>query len=136
MNPPGGKNQLIDGFDGGKFISQDEAAEKVLKFTGKEMEEKNLAAVGKKAILKRILHNLINLAGRDKDRDGMLRYLDAILVIEPDAHDERWARAVFRWQAGLLDRAAEDCDWLLKREPAGIDLQRVRELRRMISRPS
>lgn len=134
--PAGGKSQLIDVFDGGKFISQDEAAAKVLTITGKEMEEKNLAAVGKKAILARILHNLINLAGREKDRDGMLRYLDAILVIEPDAHEERWARAVFRWQAGLLDRAAEDCDWLLKRSPDGIDLDRVRELRRMVSRPS
>jgi regulator of sirC expression with transglutaminase-like and TPR domain len=82
-----------------------------------------------------MLHNLITVAGREKDRDGMLRYLDAILVIEPNAHEERWARAVFRWQAGLRERSAEDCDWLLKHEPEGVDLDRVRELRRVISRP-
>jgi regulator of sirC expression with transglutaminase-like and TPR domain/CBS domain-containing protein len=132
--PHNGKEQLIDVFEGGKFVDKDEAAQKALKITGKEVEDKSFAAVGKKAILTRMLHNLINLAGRDKDRDGMLRYLDAILVIDPEAHDERWARAVFRWQAGLVERSAEDCDWLLKREPEGIDLKRVRELRRMISK--
>ncbi|MCI0683909.1 MAG: trypsin-like peptidase domain-containing protein [Gemmataceae bacterium] len=132
--PPGGKSQLIDVFEGGKLLSREEAGQRVLNITGLEMEEKHLATVGTKAILARMLHNLVNLAGREKDRDGMLRYLDAILVIDPEAHEERWARAVFRWQAGLLDRSAEDCDWLLKREPEGMDLNRVRELRRMVSK--
>lgn len=132
--PKGGKSQLIDVFEGGKRVSRDEAAVRVLQMTGKELDEMSLMSVSKKAILSRMLHNLINIAGREKDRDGMLRYLDAILVIEPNAHDERWARAVFRWQAGLGDRSAEDCDWLLKREPEGVDLDRVRELRRMISK--
>lgn len=133
--PPGGTPQLIDVFEGGKNLSAQEAADKVMKFTGKELDGKSLDAVGKKAILARMLHNLINIAGREKDRDGMLRYLDALLVVDPQAHEERWARAVFRWQAGLRDRSAEDCDWLLKHQPDGIDLERVRELRRMISRP-
>lgn len=132
--PAGGKGQLIDVFEGGKFLSRDDAAERVLRMTGMELEERHLATVAKKAILTRMLHNLINIAGREKDRDGMLRYLDALLTIEPDAHEERWARAVFRWQAGLRERSAEDCDWLLKREPEGVDLDRVRELRRMISK--
>ncbi len=131
--PKEGKAQLIDVFEGGKLVSREEAAQRVLKLTGRELDEKSWAPVGKKAILTRMLHNLVNIAGREKDRDGMLRYLDAILVIDPEAHEERWARAVFRWQAGILDRAAEDCDWLLKHEPEGIDLDRVRELRRVIS---
>ena len=71
----------------------------------------------------------------NSSRDGLLRYLDALLVVDPESHEERWARAVFRWQAGLRDRSAEDCDWLLKHEPTGVDLERVRELRGMISRP-
>jgi regulator of sirC expression with transglutaminase-like and TPR domain len=129
-----GKSQLIDVFEGGQFFDEDAAADKVLKITGKPLVDKHLAAVPKKAILTRILHNLINIAGREKDRDGMLRYLDAVLVIDADAHEERWARAVFRWQSGLPERAAEDCDWLLKRSPEGVDLERVRELRRVLSK--
>jgi serine protease Do len=132
--PREGEPQLIDVFDGGKFLSKEQAAQQVLKVTGKELEEKHLASLPKKTILTRMLHNLINIAGREQDRPGLLRYLDAVLVIDPNAHDERWARAVFRWQAGLRERAAEDCDWLLQREPEGVDLGRVRELRRMISK--
>ncbi len=131
-----GKSQLIDVFEGGQFFDEDAAADKVLKMTRKPLEEKHLASVAKKAILTRMLHNLINIAGREKDREGMLRYLDAILVIDPDAHEERWARAVFRWQSGMGERSVEDCDWLLKRAPDGVDLERVRELHRVLSKQS
>jgi regulator of sirC expression with transglutaminase-like and TPR domain len=131
--PKKGKPQLIDVFDGGTLLSQEDAARHVLKITGKEMEEKHLREVPKKAILTRMLHNLINIANREKDRAGLLRYLDAVLVIDPDADEERLARAVVRWQTGLLQGAGEDCDRLLERAPAALDLGRVRELRRLIS---
>ncbi|MCS7045979.1 MAG: transglutaminase-like domain-containing protein, partial [Gemmataceae bacterium] len=132
--PAPGPAQIIDVFDGGKLLSTEQAAELVQRLTGQELEKRHLAAVDKKAILTRMLHNLINLAGREKDRDGMLRYLDAVLVIDPEAHDDRWARAVFRWQSGRREAAAEDCDWLLQHQPDGIDLDRVRELRRLLSK--
>ena len=105
--PKEGKGQLIDVFDGGKLLDEDQAAKKSQGITGKLPAEKSLAAVSKKAILTRMLHNLVGIAEREKDRDGMLRYLDAILVIDPEAHDERWVRAVFRFQAGLREGGAK-----------------------------
>ena len=39
----------------------------------------------------------------------MLRYLDAILTVTPDAAEERWVRAVLRYQTG--DRAATLRTW-------------------------
>jgi hypothetical protein len=65
----------------------------------------------------------------------MLRYLDAIVAVAPDAAEERWTRAVLRFQAGNPDGAKEDADWLLEKAPRGFDLDRVKELRKLLDRP-
>ncbi len=132
FEPDGGPAQLIDVFDGGKFLSEKDAAKKVLVITGEPSQPGDLAAVSKKAIVIRLLHNLAGAARREQDRDGVLRYLDAILALDPDAHAERWVRAVLRYQAGRRDEARVDCDYLLEREPAEIDIDRVRDLRRSL----
>ena len=63
----------------------------------------------------------------------MLRYLDAMVAIEPKAYEERWVRAVLRFQAGMNDESVGDCDWLIDNaNDDEIDLDRVRELRRRI----
>ena len=51
---------------------------------------------------------VINVAQGEKDRESMLRYLDGILAIEPTSHEERWVRAVFRFQSDLRDGALPD----------------------------
>lgn len=130
--PAGGPQQLIDVYEGGKFITDKEAADKVLGITGEKLRPGDLDAVSKKAIVTRLLHNLLGAARREKDADGMLRYLDALVTLDPDAHSERMVRAVLRYQAGQHNRALADCDYLLEREPAEIDLGRVRQLQRML----
>jgi regulator of sirC expression with transglutaminase-like and TPR domain len=62
----------------------------------------------------------------------MLRYLDGIVALDAEAHEERWMRAVFRYQAGQPARALEDCEFLLKNAPPEVDLDQVRELRRRL----
>lgn len=131
--PEGGKAQIVDVFSG-KLMSRADAEAKVKKVTGNDAEEDDFKAVPKKAIVIRMLHNLISAAEAEKDRDGMLRYLDGIVAIDPDAHEERWARAVFRFQAGRKAASLEDCDYLLKAMPTGADLDRVRELRRFLKK--
>ncbi len=39
-----------------------------------------------------MFHNLLNVAGKEEDHDGVLRYLDGILTVKRDAHEERWMR--------------------------------------------
>lgn len=129
-----GKSQLIDVYEGGKRISEKEAADKVRAITGRPLDKEDLKAVTKKAILERMLHNLIRVAENEKDRDGMLRYLDGIIALSPDAHSERFARAVFRFQSGLRAGALADCDYLLANAPPEADLERVRELRKLLMR--
>jgi len=132
--PVKGPGQLIDVYDGGTFLSDKDAEQIVRKFTGKALKKEQLVAATKKQILVRMLHNLMNVAQDEQDRDGVLRYLDGILTIQPDTAAERWARAVFRFQAGQRDGARSDCDWLLDHSPEGVPLERVRELRELLNR--
>jgi hypothetical protein len=62
----------------------------------------------------------------------MLRYLDGIVAVTPDAHQDRWIRAVFRFQMGQRLGSLDDCDYLLKHAPQEIDLKRLRELRQIL----
>jgi regulator of sirC expression with transglutaminase-like and TPR domain len=130
--PVGAAAQLIDVFDGGKALSEQDAAEKVLGITGEKLRPGDLDTVSKKAIITRLLHNLLGASRREKDGDGMLRYLDAIVALDPDAHPERFMRAALRYQAGQHDGARADCDYLLEREPPEVDVQRVRQLQRLL----
>ncbi len=132
FEPPGTAAQLIDVFEGGKPITKEDAARTVLGITGEQMQPGDLDAVTTKPIITRLLHNLVGAAQREKDRDGMLCYLDAIVAIDPDAHPARWVRAVLRFQSGQRDGARADCDYLLEREPAEIDVERMRELHRTL----
>lgn len=131
--PAKGEAQLIDVYEGGKPMTKDEAAKKVEEITGEPFKDEFLAATPKRAILSRMLHNLLNLARKDGDTAGGMRYLDALLTVTPEAVEERLMRAGGRWQTGDRDGALRDIDWLLERKPAGVDLDRVRELRRLVT---
>jgi regulator of sirC expression with transglutaminase-like and TPR domain len=132
--PAKGDATLIDVFEGGAAMSRDEAARRVQAFTGRPLQEEDLQPAAKKAILVRMLHNLLGLARDDRDVAAMLRYLDAVLTITPDGADERWARAVLRYQTGQRQGVLEDTDWVLKHHPKGLEPERVLELRRLAER--
>lgn len=129
--PAKGDPQLIDVYEGGQMMSLGDAEKKVQNLAGRPLNEDDLRPADKKAILVRMLNNLLRLAGEDRDLEGALRYLDAILTIAPDSAQERWMRAVLRLQSNRKEGARDDADWLLRHEPPGIDLDRVRQLRRL-----
>jgi regulator of sirC expression with transglutaminase-like and TPR domain len=131
--PKEGESQLVDVF-AGKTITHKEAEAKSKQVTGRVPTEDDFKAVTKKAFAVRMLHNLLNVAESEKDGTGMLRYLDGILAIEPESHEDRWVRAVFRFQAGQRVGALADCEHIIRADPPGIDLDRVRELRRLLQK--
>src|SRR5262245_12871214 len=134
--PKKGEPQLIDVYDGGKPLSRADAAKKVEEITGRELEDSHLSAVAPRDIIVRMLNNLLNLAQRDRDLEGTLRYLDTIIAVAPeDSGRERGLRALARYQNGDRDGALKDIDWVLEKMPEGIDLDVVRELRRRMSGP-
>lgn len=132
--PAKGEPQLIDVYDGGKLMSKEEADVRVRAITGRPARDEEFQAADKRTILVRMLHNLLGLARDDKDVEGVLRYLDGILTLSPDTGEERWMRAVLRYQTGRRTAALADVDKLLETEPDGIDLDQVRELKRLLGR--
>src|SRR5207302_10858753 len=133
--PAKGKPQLIDVFEGGKAMSRADAERKVEGVTGKGLQRGDLARVGKRDILVRVLYNLRNLAQKEGDAAGLLRYQDAVVTVAPDNTTERLARAGFRYQSGDKKGSIADLDWLLEHNPPGLDRERVLQLREILTRP-
>jgi regulator of sirC expression with transglutaminase-like and TPR domain len=131
--PAKGEGQIIDVYEGGQRISREEAEEKVRALADRPLRDEDLKAVAKRSIIVRMLTNLLNVAQRDKDRDGMLRYLNAILKVAPDSPQPRGLRALLRHQAGDKEGALQDVDWLLEHQPEGLDVERLQEFRRMLT---
>jgi regulator of sirC expression with transglutaminase-like and TPR domain len=132
--PAKGEAKLIDVYEGGKEMTRDEAGKRVRAQFERPLQDDDLATTGKKAILVRILHNLLGLAQTDDDTLGALRYLDAILTVTPDAGRERWMRALLRYKTRQREAAREDTDWLIEHHPEGINPKRVEELRERLDR--
>jgi serine protease Do len=133
--PAEGEGQLVDVFEGGQRLSKEEAERKVLAITGRPLQPEQLAPAGKRAIIIRMLSNLLGVARSEEDGKGMLRYLDVLLTLSPDAAEERWTRSLLRYQNGDRQGALEDSDWLLEHRPAGVKMDRVQEFRRLLTRP-
>jgi serine protease Do len=133
--PADGEPQLIDVYEGGQPIGREEAGQKVAEITGRRLRQEHLAAVAKRAIISRMLHNLLNVAEKEEDKSAMLRYLNALVAVNPDAGQERGLRAGLRYQTGDRAGALEDVDWLLEHAPEGLDVERVRAFRRALTQP-
>ncbi|MGL4554901.1 MAG: tetratricopeptide repeat protein, partial [Gemmataceae bacterium] len=132
--PAKGEPALIDVFDGGARLTRADAARKVREIAGRELTDDDLEAVTPRQMVVRVLYNLLGVARGERDAAGMLRYVEAILAVSPDAAEERGLRASLRLQAGDLDGAEADVDWLLDKRPDGIDVERLGQLKRFLQR--
>jgi regulator of sirC expression with transglutaminase-like and TPR domain len=133
--PAKGTPQLIDVYEGGKVLSQEDAKKRVRAYAERPAREADFAAVSKKAILIRMLYNLTDLARNDGDLKAVLRYLDTIVALAPDGANNRLMRASVRYQTGDRQGALVDLDWVLEHQPEGVDSERLREFRRLLTRP-
>lgn len=127
--PAKGEPQLIDVFERGHRLSRREAEQMVVELTGAALDEQFLKPVERRAIVRRMLGNLLGIAQRARDREAMLRYLEGIVAIAPDSTGDRGMRAVIRFETGRRRAAIADLDWFLDNEPEGVDLEKIREMR-------
>jgi serine protease Do len=115
--PASGPARLIDVFEGGKPTTR-----------------RYFETATKRAIVLRMLHNLLAVAHSESDTTSMLRYLDTLIDLETDPHEERWTRAWIHAHAGRLDAARADLDWLIEKQPRDLDVKKVQELRKSLDR--
>lgn len=132
MRPSANPRQFIDVFDGGKLMTRAEAEELVKRNTDRPLLESETEPYAKKMIISRIIQNLLGRARETEDPFAMLRYIETLVELDPTVAQQRWLRAVFRFELGQLDEAKVDVDWLLQTAPEGIDFNRVKELGRFI----
>ncbi|MBX3412484.1 MAG: trypsin-like peptidase domain-containing protein [Pirellulales bacterium] len=127
--PSSGEPQLIDVFERGVRISREEAEDRVELATGAAAREAYFEAASHRAILVRLLRNLLGLSQQAGELDRARGYLDAILIVDEHELEARSVRAVLRFQSGDRAGAIADIDWLLEHGDAELDLDRVRQFR-------
>jgi regulator of sirC expression with transglutaminase-like and TPR domain len=88
-----------------------------------------LEQVAKKAIIVRMLHNLLGIARRDQDTDAGLRYLDGILRLDPSDGQSRMMRAGIYLSKHQKAEALADVQYLIDHPTPGLDLKRLKEFK-------
>jgi serine protease Do len=131
FHPTAGRQHLIDVFDNGKLITRSDAVELIAEAVDK-VDEEDFRPATKKEIITRMLRNLLGVAQRSGTATDALRYLDAILAINPNSAGDRLARTRLQIQRGESAAAKVDLEWLIEHEPVGIDVERLTELYRSL----
>jgi len=126
--PKSGPARYIDVYEGGKLVDTNEIRALVQENTGERFQLGDLQPATKREIIVRMLNNLANIAMRSGTNERALTCLDTILALQPEAARERWSRALVRLQGGDSRGAKQDLQWLLDREPPGVDLERARQI--------
>jgi len=119
------KEILIDVFGGGKFVTRKQAAE----LSGFTLEDADFKPASKRSIILRMLRNLLNGAEEERDATARMRYLDAILAIDPSDQYSRAMRAMIHYGDGRLDDALADIEILIEKNPDGPETAPLREIR-------
>ncbi len=127
-----GDSTLVDVFDRGRALTKAQAAKQVLQITGLAWDEEFLAPQTSQDIVIRMLRNLIHGANDDSDAQAALRYVNALLRLEPESPSDRLFRAVLCYNLQRVEQAMADVDWLLEHEPDDIPLFRVRQLQQLL----
>ena len=126
--------QYVDVFNEAEHVGAEGLRKLVRQYAGRALRDAALRPSPPKLIVLRMLANLRGLAERSQDNEATLRYLEAMVAIEPEAFAERGARSIIRYNTGRRDAAVADLDWFLEHRPNGLDLDRIREMRDLFSR--
>ena len=114
---PEGEWMLIDAFERGKVLSVEEAALELTQTP--RFDEVYLSPAGKRAIIMRMLRNLLDSTLEDERTAAKesIPYLNLWLALDPSAAMERITRARIHEQAGDKEAASLDVRWLTENFP-------------------
>ena len=128
----GKEPQLIDVFENGKLISRKDAETIVRNFAGVPLRNEHLAPVDNRAIIVRMLRNLIGISNENQPPEVVLRYLNTLLLLQPDSPQEHLNRALMYMRLKQNAKAKEDVRWLLENDPPGFNRDRLMDLFRRL----
>lgn len=133
-HPGEAEGVIVDAFDRGKELTKAEAEALVKEQTGSNPTDEMWQAVTERAILQRMLQNLMGVAQQQGDREALRRYLSAMLVMDPTLVRQRGMKATLDFETGRIQESLKGLDWFLENSPEGIDLNEIRELRARFER--
>ena len=124
----------IDPFDDGRTLTLDEVKSLATNNRPDQFDDRFLETASAKAILMRMLNNLLGLAQDDEDKEAMLRYLEVLMAIDPTHVQNRGMRAIVRFETGRKQGAVDDLDYFLDTRPPELDLDQIQRMRDYFNR--
>ncbi len=121
---------FVDAFNGGEILFPEDCQDRISQIYGQVMElpPTFLAPVSPRQLLARMLGNLKAIYLQQGDAVRVLRAVERILLLFPDALGERRDRGILYYQLGRLAEARSDLAMYLTNAPDAPDAIRIREL--------
>jgi len=120
--------QLIDVYEGAKLLTRKDAEEILRNIAGIPLQDAHLEPVDNRAIIVRMLRNLIGVSNDNETPETLLRYLNTLILLQPDSPQEHLNRALMYMRLKKNEKAKDDVRWLLDKNPPGFNRERLLEL--------
>ncbi|WP_010582053.1 transglutaminase family protein [Schlesneria paludicola] len=133
--PKTGPAQLVDVFDRGKSLTPAEAQAMCEELSGLPWQESYLQTITSRAILERMLRNLVNVARESRDAERMLRYTEAVLCLNPESAQDHLNLGILCYQTQRWQQARSAVEWLSTHDSA-VGRDTIEELGHAIARES
>ncbi|HEY4375365.1 MAG TPA: tetratricopeptide repeat protein [Burkholderiales bacterium] len=125
-----GGELVLDPFEGGRSLSEEDLRERVARFTGADAAqtlplEDLLESATPRQILARLLRNLKAIYLEAKDFDRALAVMNRLVVLLPEVVEERRDRGVAYLRLECPRAAAEDLAFYARERPGAEDAEQV-----------
>ena len=117
---------FFDLFDRGKELNKEQAKVVAASLPNGIATDEDFSPATKRQIIVRLLRNLIGIQ-LDEKSAAALPYLNVLLVVSPEEAGERLSRAILLYKDGQIQAAKSDIQWILDKQPGGVDLERLQE---------
>jgi regulator of sirC expression with transglutaminase-like and TPR domain len=108
---------LIDVYENARRLSHDEAEAQAHALSDLPITAESWKPQSKREIVHRLVRNLAASAEEARDAEGMLRYIEVMLTLDPASVLEHWRRAVLCFETGRRSESLAECNWLLAKDP-------------------
>lgn len=121
---------FIDPFNKGILLSEEECAQRLRQVTQADIpwDSRYLALVSNRDFVARILRNLKNIYLQRQELDRAINTIDRLIILQPQANQERRDRGIVRYNLGEHEEALEDLTNFLASSPEGEDAEDVARL--------
>jgi serine protease Do len=130
------KDAYIDVYDTARRVSRAEAEAQIVGLLQRPTTAEDFQTQSKRQIIQRLVQNLVNVAEESNDAEGMLRYINVILAVDPTSLGDHWRRALLCYQTGRQAEALSDVNLLLSKNPDDLhgvaDVTQVRQLKSIL----